>query len=128
MPGGPNKKGYGRLPQHEEVGDGTNGDDFIQSQSRHQQDQLRIQDEGLEMLSVSAARLGELSLNIHEEVGTQNKMLDDMHEDLDQAAVGLDLLTNKTQLLIQSAGGKKYFCLILVLSLVLLILVLLVLS
>jgi len=122
------KGGYGRLPLHEEAGGGADGDGFIESQSRHQQNQLRVQDEGLEMLSASAARLGELSLNIHEEVGHQNKMLDDMNEDLDQAANNLDLLTKKTQLLIQSAGGKKYFCIILVLSLVLLILVLLVFS
>ena len=34
---------------------------------------MKKQDEGLEMLGQSAARLGELSMNIHEEIGHQNK-------------------------------------------------------
>jgi len=86
-----------------------------------------MQDEGLEMLSASAARLGELSLNIHEEVSEQNKMLDEMDEDLDLAAMNLNTVTAKTRELVRSAGGKKYFCTIVCLSLVLLILILLVL-
>jgi len=48
------------------------GDDFIQQQIRTQKQQLRQQDEGLEMLSQSAKRLGELSMNISEELGEQN--------------------------------------------------------
>lgn len=35
--------------------------------------QMRKQDEGLEMLSQSAERLGKLSLNINEELNSQNK-------------------------------------------------------
>ena len=49
------------------------GDDFIQSQIRQQRLQMKQQDEGLEMLSKSADRLGQLSLGIHEELGSQNK-------------------------------------------------------
>ena len=37
------------------------------------QQQLKKQDEGLDMLSKSADRLGQLSMNIHEELGQQNK-------------------------------------------------------
>lgn len=39
----------------------------------HAQMMMKQQDEGLEMLGQSAARLGELSMNIHEEIGHQNK-------------------------------------------------------
>ena len=35
--------------------------------------QLKKQDEGLEMLSMSASRLGELSMNIHTELEDQNR-------------------------------------------------------
>ena len=41
--------------------------------SSHVQMMMKKQDEGLEMLGQSAARLGELSMNIHEEIGHQNK-------------------------------------------------------
>ena len=34
---------------------------------------MKEQDEGLEMLGQSAVRLGELSMNISEELGEQNK-------------------------------------------------------
>ena len=48
-------------------------DDFIQKQIRNQRMQLKKQDEGLEMLSMSASRLGELSMNIHTELEDQNR-------------------------------------------------------
>lgn len=53
--------------------DGGAGEDFIQRQVRHQKMALRRQDEGLEMLSESASRLGSLSLGISEELGHQNR-------------------------------------------------------
>ena len=48
-------------------------EDFIQRQIRHQQLEMRRQDDGLDMLSQSASRLGTLSLGISEELGQQNK-------------------------------------------------------
>jgi hypothetical protein len=48
-------------------------EDFIQRQIRQQQMQIRKQDEGLEMLSQGAKRLGTLSLGISEELNHQNK-------------------------------------------------------
>lgn len=60
--------------------------------SRSQQ-LMKQQDEGLEMLSQSADRLGKMSLQINEELGFQNKMLDEMEEDLEEATDNLDLVT-----------------------------------
>lgn len=74
---------------------------------------MQQQDEGLEMLSQSAQRLGKMSLNIHEELGYHNQMLDDMETDLDKATDNLDLITVKTKALIKKAGGRHNFCLIL---------------
>ena len=48
-------------------------EDFIQRQIRLQRKQLKKQDEGLEMLSKQASRLGELSLVIAEEVAYQSR-------------------------------------------------------
>merc|ERR1711957_1141892 len=52
---------------------------------RNQQVLLKQQDEGLDILSQSVFRLGELSTNISEELGQQNKMLDSMETDLESA-------------------------------------------
>lgn len=97
--------------------DSDQEDDFIQRQIRHQQIQIKKQDEGLEMLSKSADRLGQLSFGIHEELNQQNKMLDEMENDLEQATSNLDYVTKKTKDLIKHSGGKRNFCLIVVLSL-----------
>ena len=56
--------------------DSDQEDDFIQQQIRNQRLQLQQQDEGLELLSESAARLGSLSLGISEELNHQNKWVE----------------------------------------------------
>lgn len=68
---------------------------------------MRKQDEGLDMLSESIARLGDRAMGISDELGQQNKMLSAMETDLDTAGEELDLVTRKTRELIRSAGGKK---------------------
>ena len=50
-------------------------EDFIQHQIRLQRKQLKKQDEGLEMLSKQASRLGELSLVISEELNYQGRFV-----------------------------------------------------
>jgi len=101
-------------------------DDFIQRQVNQQQLELKRQDEGLEMLSESANRLGTLSLGIHEELNSQNMMLDDMEDELDKATTNLDIVTQKTKELIKKSGGKRNFLLILSMSIVVVILLLLI--
>ncbi len=88
---------------------------------------MKKQDEGLDMLSASVLRLGEMSMGISEELGHQNKMLEAMETDLDDAAEDLDLVTRSTQEFIKQAGGTKNCIVILVLSVVALILLFLVL-
>ena len=53
--------------------DDDDNDDFIQRQIRNQREQMQKQDEGLDALSSSAMRLGELSMNIHDELNSQNR-------------------------------------------------------
>ena len=88
---------------------------------------MKQQDEGLDMLSASVLRLGEMSLGISEELGQQNKMLESMETDLDEAGEHLDLVTRSTKAFIQQAGGEKNCIVILVLTIVALILFFLVL-
>jgi hypothetical protein len=100
------------------------GSDYL---VRNQQTLLKQQDEGLDMLSASVLRLGEMSLGISEELGQQNKMLESMETDLDEAGEHLDLVTRSTKAFIQQAGGEKNCIVILVLTIVALILFFLVL-
>mmetsp|Transcript_54027 Transcript_54027/g.80231 ORF Transcript_54027/g.80231 Transcript_54027/m.80231 type:complete len:132 (+) Transcript_54027:79-474(+) len=118
---GPN---YSQVPLNDGFSDSSDSDedDFIQNEIRSQRQQLKEQDEGLEMLSQSAQRLGELSLNIHEELGQQNIMLDEMEQDLDKTSNNLDAVTNRTKELIKRSGGKKYFLIIVALTLVAIVL------
>ena len=85
-----------------------------------------MQDAGLDALSESVMRLGEMSNNISEELGQQNKMLESMETDLDTAGEELDIVTRSTKKLIAQSGGKQTFCLIVTLSIVVLILLFLI--
>ena len=49
-------------------------------------------------------------------------MLDELHEDTDLATQLMRDVTKKTRELVQTAGGMKYFCIIIGLSLVLVVL------
>lgn len=88
-------------------------EDFVQRQIRQQKLELQKQDHGLEQLSVSATRLGQLSLGIHEELGQQNKMLDEMENDLEKATDDLNILSRKTREFIKKSGGRRN-CMIIV--------------
>ncbi|GMH59236.1 hypothetical protein TrLO_g15042 [Triparma laevis f. longispina] len=110
---------YRKLPTYE---DSQDSDDDIMSAVRSQQEMLTHQDESLDVLGQSAARLGMISLEISDELQAQNKMLDEMGEDLDQADINLEIVTRKTKELIKKSGGCKYFSIIVVLSLVVAIL------
>ena len=100
------------------------GSDYL---VRNQQTLLKQQDEGLDMLSASVLRLGQMSMGISEELGQQNKMLESMETDLDEAGEHLDMVTRSTKAFIQQAGGEKNCIVILVLTIVALILFFLVL-
>jgi t-SNARE complex subunit (syntaxin) len=91
-----------------------------------QQQLLQQQDQGLEMLGQSADRLGQMSLQISEELSSQNKILTAMDDDLDEAYENLDIVTKKTQEFIKASGGTKNFLIILALIVVIVILILLI--
>ena len=97
-------------------------DDFVEASHRRQQMQLEQQDEGLEMLSQSAERLGKMSMTISDELGQQNKMLDEMDEDLEIAGDHLSSITDKTKEFIEKSGGTKTFLVIICLTVVVIVL------
>jgi len=107
----------------DEYGETNNeADEYI----RNQQVLMKMQDAGLDALSESVMRLGEMSNNISEELGQQNAMLEAMETDLDNAGEELDIVTRSTKQLIAQSGGKSTFCLIVALSITVVILLFLV--
>jgi len=104
---------------HDGYDDNDNeGGDFI----RNQQVLMQMQDAGLDALSETVMRLGDMSNNISEELGQQNKMLDAMETELDTAGEELDIVTRSTKQMIEKSGGKSTFCLILALSITVMVL------
>lgn len=87
---------------------------------------IKEQDENLESLGNAVARLGDLSLTISKEIDTQNRLLTSLESEVDSAHEKADFLTQKTRELVKKAGGKRNFCTIIILSLILIALVLLV--
>jgi len=106
------------VDDREVANDHNDDDDYM----RNQQVLLKQQDNGLDVLSQSVLRLGELSNNISEELGQQNKMLDSMETDLETANEDLDIVTKSTKELIKKSGGMTSFCVIAALSMVVLLL------
>ena len=104
---------------------GDNNDNYATNSLGRQQELLRQQDAGLEMLSQSAERLGTLSLQIGDEIGMQNKMLDEMESDLERADEDLDMVTRQTKKFIELSGGTKNCVIIAVLATVVVVLLIL---
>ena len=111
-----------RVGYHGNNGTSSNNDDFVQQSVMNQQQLMKKQDEGLDFLSQSAERLGQMSLEISDELNQQNKMLDDMENDLDNTAEELDLVTRKTKEFIKISGGEKNCMVIMILSIIILVL------
>lgn len=83
---------------------------------RQQQTQLRAQqDEDLEMLSLSAQRLGNTAQIINVELKEQQKMLEELDEDIDKEAEKLNFVMKRRGKLLKTSDSKQ-LCLIIGLS------------
>lgn len=87
---------------------------------------MKEQDDSLEALGSSVLRLGQLSLGISEEIDSQNLMLNKLEVDVEKANESVDRLTQTTKLMVKKAGGKRNFCIVVTLTLILLFLIFLV--
>jgi len=124
-----NKDSYNQIPStgpYRDDDDGTNNN-YTDRSIQAQQQMLKEQDAGLELLSQSAERLGQMSMSISEELNSQNTLLNEMDTDLESADQNMDMVTQKTKEIIQKAGGKKNCILIATLSAVAIVLFFLVL-
>ncbi|CAN0103684.1 unnamed protein product, partial [Ectocarpus fasciculatus] len=87
------------------------------------QSQIDEQDKHLDILEVSLKRLGNLGKGIKDELELQNKMLNELEDDVERGAVDLESVQGKLDYMVKKAGGPKYCAIITALSLILALLV-----
>ena len=87
---------------------------------------MQHQDAGLELLSQSAQRLGQMSQVISDELHQQNQMLDELDDDLDAADENLDFVTKQTKAFIKLSGGTQNCVVIASLTGIVIVLILLI--
>lgn len=79
---------------------------------------LKEQNMNLDILEKSIGRLGEISLQISEEVESQNRSLDSLEHEVENSQRQAETLTKKTEELLKMAGVKNLRCTIVILSLI----------
>ena len=99
---------------------------FIQTSHASAQLMMEQQDEALDELDGAVERVGHMAENIHEELGHQNKMLNELEDDLENAEEQLGLVMGKLAKLLKTTN-KWQLGTILTLSIIVIVLFFLVL-
>ncbi|XP_058742947.1 syntaxin-61-like [Vicia villosa] len=101
-------------------------DDFIESESDRQMLLIKRQDEELDELSLSVQRIGGVGLTIHEELLGQEKILDELGNEMDSTSHRLDFVQKRVAMVMKKAsvkGQMMMLCALLALFIFLFILV-----
>lgn len=120
VPMNPSSQKANNAPSHDE--------DFYGSESDKQALLMKEQDQDLDELSASVERLGGVGLTIHDELISQDRIIDDLGQEMDNTANRLDFVQKKVALVMKKAGAKGQIMLIVFLVILLLVLILLVFS
>lgn len=78
--------------------------EFIKSEQQRQEELITEQDDNLDELGKSVAHLGVVAVGIHDEIDSQNKMLEDMSYDVDQAQERMNFVMGRMSKLLQTKG------------------------
>ncbi|TKY57299.1 Syntaxin-61 protein [Spatholobus suberectus] len=90
-----------------------NNDDFIESESDRQMLLIKRQDEELDELSLSVQRIGGVGLTIHEELLAQDKIIDELGNEMDSTSNRLDFVQKKVAMVMKKASAKGQIMMIL---------------
>jgi syntaxin 6 len=93
---------------------------FLNNEVQRQEYLMRNQDEDLADLSQGVQRLNEIGNTIHDELNTQNRMLEDLDRDVDSTMGRLKANMSKAAKILKDSKDKGKMCVIIVLCLVLL--------
>ncbi|XP_004491402.1 syntaxin-61 [Cicer arietinum] len=88
-------------------------DDFIESESDRQMLLIKRQDEELDELSLSVQRIGGVGLTIHEELLGQEKILDELGNEMDSTSNRLDFVQKRVAMVMKKASVKGQIMMIL---------------
>lgn len=101
-------------------------DDFISSESDRQLLLIKQQDEELDELSASVERIGGVGLTIHEELLSQDRIIDELGSEMDSTSNRLDFVQKKVAMVMKKASAKGQFMMILFLVILFIVLFVLV--
>ncbi|XP_031484771.1 syntaxin-61 isoform X1 [Nymphaea colorata] len=101
-------------------------DDYISSETDRQMLLIRQQDQELDELSASVERIGGVGLTIHEELLGQEKILEDLNQEMDSTSNRLDFVQKKVAMVMKKAGAKGQIMMIVFLLVLFIILFVLV--
>ncbi|MED6216174.1 Syntaxin-61 [Stylosanthes scabra] len=91
----------------------NDNDDFIESESDRQMLLMKQQDEELDELSISVQKIGGIGLTIHEELLAQEKIIDDLGNEMDSTSNRLDFVQKKVAMVMKKASAKGQIMMIL---------------
>ncbi|CAK9864466.1 unnamed protein product [Sphagnum jensenii] len=106
----------------------TVDDGFLTDKSGQQALIMKEQEEDLDDLSETIMRLGAVGLNIHEELSSQGRLIDELGNDMDTTATRLDFVQKHVSMVMKKAGWKGQLMAIVSLVVLLLILTFLIFS
>eukprot|EP01026_Neomeris_dumetosa_P025872 TRINITY_DN2121_c0_g1_i10.p2 TRINITY_DN2121_c0_g1~~TRINITY_DN2121_c0_g1_i10.p2 ORF type:complete len:226 (+),score=40.23 TRINITY_DN2121_c0_g1_i10:126-803(+) len=95
-------------------------------QKQEQESLIRQQDEQLDELSEQVGRLGQIGIRIHEELNTQNNMLDELDQDVQVTTSRIKSAQVRIMEVINKSGSCRQFVCVIVLVVILIILIVLV--
>lgn len=96
---------------------------FIRSEGDRQQMMMAHQDEELDVLSHHVVRIGELGREMGQELDSQGQLLDELGVEMEGTQTRLAAAQKKVQYVLEKAGSKGQFIIILILIVVLVVLV-----
>ncbi|CAK9261957.1 unnamed protein product [Sphagnum jensenii] len=118
------RTGENHLPNSNQTVD----DGFLTDESGQQALLMKEQEEDLDDLSETIMRLGAVGLNIHEELSSQGRLIDELGNDMDTTATRLDFVQKHVSMVMKKAGWKGQLMAIVSLVVLLLILTFLIFS
>ena len=101
------------------------GEKFIENNQASTQLMMEQQDETLDHLDDAVVRVGHMAENIHEELGQQNKKLNELEGDLENAEEQLGMVMGKLAKMLKTKS-KWQLCTILTMSAIVIVLLVLV--
>ncbi|KAH7404691.1 hypothetical protein KP509_15G038400 [Ceratopteris richardii] len=106
----------------------SHDEDFYVTESDRQALLMKEQDHDLDELSATVERLGDVGLTIHDELISQDLIINDLGREMDNTSNRLDFVQKKVAHVIKRAGAKGQIMMIIFLVILLLVLILLVFS